>query len=243
MTEPKKTAKTPTTKAAPEPEIVKEAVEVAPEPVAVEPAPTPTPRTVLLGGAAERGIPDGDLYVSEDIELPDEITLLTPEQFGPTSLFVRPATFSDEGVALDYTILEERLKGLTFDSVVGRSLQKKKRLKVIKAMKQDGTLIQLPWERRINNASVGRDNDQIGMLVYTDKGYLLLQDDQKYPYYCFAIDCWAAAMRTSLKGKFPEQEEAIGSGYCSIMHADHTNPNKSAGIFGEAATTSQTWNV
>lgn len=168
---------------------------------------------------------------------------MEPEEFGPTSMFVKPVTFDDAGQPIEFEIREDRLKGLTFDRVMGRALQKKKRLKVIKALKPDGTMIQLPWERRINNAVVGRDNDQIGMLVYTDKGYMLLQDEQKYPYYCFAIDCWAPAMRTMLKAKFPEHQEAIGTGYCSMAHADHTNPNKSAGIFGEAATTSQTWNV
>ncbi len=242
MTEPKKTAKTPTTKAAPEPEVVEETPEVAPEPVAVEPAPKPAP-TVLLGGAAERAIPDSDLYVNEDLPVPAEITALLPEEFGPTSFFVQAATWDEKGAPIAYTILEERLKGLTFDRVMGRALQKKKRLKVMKAMKPDGTLVQLPWERRVNNASVGRDNDQIGLLPYTDKGYILLQDEQKYPYYCFAIDCWAAAMRTAIKAAYPEFVDAIGTGYCSIAHGDHTNPNKSAGIFGEAATTSQTWNV
>ena len=220
MTEPKKTTKT--TDPEPEEAVVK---------------------TVLLGGQAETQIPESDLIVNPDVPLPDEILALRPEEFGPTSFFVRAVTIDDKGIPIDFTILEDKLKGLTFDRVVGRPLQKKKRLKVMKALKPDGTLIQIPWERRINNASVGTDTAQIGLLTYTDKGFLLLQDEQRYPYYCFSIDCWAAAMRTVLLKAYPAHEEAIGTGYCSMLHGDHTNPNKSAGIFGEGATTSQTWNV
>ena len=219
-----------------------------PDPVAEEtpeetPEEAPKRKTVLLGGAAETQIPESDLIVNPDFPVPQEILDLLPEQFGPTSFFVKAATIGEDGVPIDYEILEDRLKGLTFDRVVGRPLQKKKRLKVMKAMKPDGTLIQIPWERRLNNAAAGTDAAQIGLITYTDKGFILLQDEQKYPYYCFAIDCWAAAMRTVLLKVYPMEEEAIGSGYCSSVHSVHTNPNKSAGIFGEGATTSQTWNV
>jgi hypothetical protein len=181
---------------------------------------------------------DGDMYQDKTLKLPE----MDIELFGPSSYFTEPIGPATDGEGQEFAILMERLKGLTFDGIPGRALNKAKKLRVMKAIKPDGTIIQLPLEDQINNAVAGRPGDQIGLLTYTDKGYVLLQDPNKYPYYCYAVDCWAAAMRKAIEKKFPEHVEATGTGFCSEAHLGHTMPNRSAGMFGIDATTSRVYN-
>ncbi len=203
-------------------------------------AATKQPEKIIRTRRSPHGIPDSDTYRDKSIKILEELDY---ENFGPTSFFVKPTGEpTGDGESQEFEILVEKLAGLTFDKVPGRQLQKSKKLRVMKAIKPDGTLIQLPMEDQINNAVAGRPGDQIGLLTYTDKGYLLMQDAEKYPYYCYAVDCWAAAMRTSMVKKYPGHEVAIGTGFCSMMHIDHTMPNRGGGMFGEGATTSRVYN-
>ncbi len=182
----------------------------------------------------------GDRYQDTTLKMPE----LDIELFGPTAFFVDPVKDGDgRGETQMFEIMLERLKGLSFDGNPGRSLQKQKKLRVMKAIKPDGTIIQLPMEDQINNAVVGTPGAQIGLLPATQKGYHLLQDKDQYPYFCYAIDCWAAAMRKNLKKRFPQHMDAVGTGFCTLRHADHILPNRrGAGIFGEAATTARIYN-
>jgi hypothetical protein len=175
-----------------------------------------------------------DFYTDSTVKLPKE---LDPKLFGATAFFGK---IDEDG---DLVLDTEKMKGITFDRVHGRPLAREKRGKVMKAFKPDGTLIQLPTEKQINNAAAGRPGDMIGLLPHIDKGFMMCWDDNRYPHYCSATDCWAPAMRGSLKTKQKEHVDAIGTGFCSVYHQDHTQPNRAGGPFSQNVTTTSVWNA
>ena len=117
----------------------------------------------------------------------------------------------------------------------------KKRLYVIKALHQDGRLVQLPAELQHNNTAGGDPEDFIGLNRYRRKGIILLVEDSINfaPLYCAAWGCFARA-----------NNQSNFAGFCGIRHAKHTLPNryKNAdqivqGLMEAGVTTSRTWSV
>lgn len=138
----------------------------------------------------------------------------------------------------EFIIDPEKVKTLWFDRP-GRNLPKK-RLYTIKGLHKDGRLNQFPFEAQIQNNAGGDPEDAIGLRRYQRKGITLLIDwPTLRPVYCAAWDCWAQAA-----------QEGAFVGFCSEKHAKHTLPNRYknagtilAGIFGEDATTTSTWQL
>lgn len=182
-----------------------------------------------------RGEKSDELVVS-DIPYPD----MDFEKFGPTAYGT-----STEGLEItgsvdtqEFYIEEEKLQFLRFQPA-GQNLPKK-RLYTVKALHEDGTLVQLPSEPQIQNNAGGDPEDFIGLNRYARKGIKLLVTDMAsmLPLYCAAWGCWARAEHNN---EFP--------GFCSMRHAEHTLPNRfrdadqTLGSFGRNSTTSRTWSV
>jgi hypothetical protein len=184
-----------------------------------------------------------ELYVSELYEFPAEFDL---EGIGPTSYLAQvEGEITGSIHTQTFSIREERLKGLMFEQP-NRKLEAGRSLRVVKAIKPNGGLVQLPFESRVNNAAAGEVGDVIGLRTYQRKRFILLMDvDTLSPVYCFARNCWAAAMVPQLVAMFPQHSDVVGSGYCAYDHMVFTEPNlgrqASLGTFGQNATTSQSW--
>ena len=210
------------------------------EPIVVPVKPeVPKKKGPIRTAKAAGNITEADYWLDTDLVLPAG---LNEEVFGPASFFSEPVGVPKRDQEQQYRIDLAKLGGITFDATPGRALRKEKRLKVMKAFNPGGSLVQLPLSKNINNAAAGRDSDRLGLLTYTDKGFLLCQDPQRYPFYCYAIDCWAAAMRKVLSERYPEHIDVIGTGYCTKRHYDHTEPNRGPGLFGVGATTAAVYN-
>lgn len=187
-------------------------------------------------------------WIDETLAIPVELNL---DYLSPTSYLTTPVGeitgFTD---TQEFEVVEERLKGLTF-AAPGRNLPAGKRQYTVKAFHQDGRLVQLPFEQQIQNTAGGEIEDAIGLRRYERKGILLLFDFRTMmPVYCAARECWAAAMREELLERFPEHRAAVGTGFCSVRHAQFTLPNRFrdagailSGMFGQDATTSRIWDV
>ncbi len=180
-----------------------------------------------------------ELYVSDLYELPN----LDIDGIGPMSFLAKIEGEITGSVATQtFSIQEERLKGLTFDQPA-RRLEKGRSLRVVKVIKPNGVLGQIPFEDQINNTAAGDSNDAIGVKKYAKKGYFILFDfDEMQPIYCMSRNCWAAAMVPQLAEKFPQHTGVIGSGYCSYDHMVFTEPNlarQSGGMFESNVTTSR----
>jgi len=188
-----------------------------------------------------------ELHIDHDVPIPVELDL---EEIGPCSFLVEPVGENTGRLSTQqFRIVKERLAGLPF-SKPGMNLPKK-RLYTVKAIHRDGRLVQLPFEPQINNTGGGDLADAIGLRRYQRKGMIILIDwNTLIPVYCGAWGCWAAAMRESLISKYPEHRLAIGSGFCSTRHAQHTLPNTyreadaiMKGLFEQGVTTSRTWSA
>jgi hypothetical protein len=184
------------------------------------------------------------LYVSDLYELPKEFDL---EGLAPTSYLTEVHGEITGAVdTQEFTIIEERLGGLLFDRPA-RDLERGAQLKVVKALKPSGDLIQVPWEMQINNTAGGDYGDAIGVRRMARKKYFVFLDfETGQPIYCFSNNCWAAAMVPALASTYPEHAQAIGTGYCSLKHFGYTAPNEAnkfltgyGGMFSAGATTTQ----
>lgn len=184
------------------------------------------------------------LYVSDLFKLPEDFSLAN---LAPTSYLAQPeGPITGNLETQRFSLIEERLKGMTFDQP-GREIERNGRLKVVKALKPTGVLSQLPLSQTHNNAAAGNEEDMIGMRVYTKKGYLLLWDHEaNLPVFCFARNCWAAAMREEMKDKFPQHMDVVNTGYCSYDHLAFIEPRKAKdapvigkGMFESGITTTR----
>ena len=167
------------------------------------------------------------------------------EGIAPTSYLAQPVGEITGYIdTQEFTIIEDRLKGLVFDKPA-RDLEKNHNLRTIKALKPMGGLVQLPWANTINNAAGGDEADMVGVRRYQKKGYHLFLDPQTgQPMYCYSLNCWAAAMVPALVQEYPEHTGALGTGYCSLRHFQMTAPNEAkrfltgyTGMFSDGATT------
>lgn len=185
------------------------------------------------------------LWVDESTPLPVELDF---DLLSPTSYLTEPfGSITGSVDTQQFTVVEERLRGLTF-AAPAQNLPKK-RLYVVKAFHLDGRLGQIPFEPQINNTAGGELEDAIGLHREQRKGRLILIDwNTMIPVYCAARDCWAASMRKDLIERFPAHADAVNTGFCSMRHAQHTMPNRFrdaeailGGMFGAGATTSRVW--
>jgi hypothetical protein len=188
------------------------------------------------GGSGRRK----DFFPSE-IPYPEGIHGDDYEFYGPSGFAAEIpkgtdiAAFSSEQ---GFVINPEKVKVLYFQKP-GRNLPKK-RLYTIKAIHKDGRLVQLPFEKQIQNNAGGDPEDAIGLRRYERKGiYILIDWATLMPVYCAAWGCLAQADQG---GQF--------AGFCTEKHAKHTLPNQyknagaiTQGIFGDGATTSRTWSA
>lgn len=195
-------------------------------------------RTFANAGTASK------LYVSDLYELPMALDL---DGIAPTSYLAQPEGDITGAVHTQtFSIREERLLGLMFDQP-SRRLEQGRALRVVKALKPNGNLVQIPIEGQINNAAAGNPEDAIGVRHYARKGYIILMDLEAFlPVYCLARNCWAAAMVPGLSKRFPAHVDVIGSGYCSYDHMVFVEPNLARnaaglGMFGLNATTTRSW--
>jgi hypothetical protein len=194
----------------------------------------PAVRTLKREGRQQK------LYVSDLYEFPVEFDL---DGVYPTSYLAQPVGpitgFVD---TQEFTIIEERLKGLLFDQPA-RDLEKGQTLKTVKGLKLSGDLIQIPYEKQINNTAGGDYSDAIGVQRQRRKGTIVFYDfETGMPVYCFTNNCWAAAMVPGLVEMFPEHLDVIGTGYCSRKHYQFSAPNEAngyRGMFSGGATTTQ----
>jgi hypothetical protein len=178
------------------------------------------------------------------------------DDLSPTSFLANPhGAITGYVDTQEFTVQEDRLKGLTFDRPA-RDLPKGKRLYTVKAIHRDGRLVQLPFEGQLNNTAGGDPGDAIGLNRYRRKGIFILFDwDAGLPIYCAARECWAVAMREELfqiedpqiKAMLEPHRNAINTGFCSLKHAQFTLPNRfsesgvTLGTFGKDATTTSIW--
>ena len=192
-----------------------------------------------------RGIRDTDIWIDETISLPAGFDT---DNLSPTSYMTLPhGEITGLTDTQEFTVVEERLKGLTFTRP-GMALPKKRQY-TVKALHKDGRLVQVPFEPQINNSAAGSMEDAIGLRRMMHKGMMLFIDfENMMPVYCAAYNCWAAAHRPELSDRFPENANASGTGFCSMRHAEHTMPNRykeaqnvTRGMFGSGATTSVSW--
>lgn len=189
-----------------------------------------------------RGERQSELRVLDIYPFPADFDV---EGIAPTSYLAQPVGditgFID---TQEFTVIEERLKGLVFDKPA-RDLEKGATLKTVKALKPMGGLVQLPWEAQINNGAGGDVSDMVGVRRYQKKGYHLFLDPVTgLPMYCYTLNCWAAAMVPQLVGDYPQHSQAIGTGFCSLKHFTFSSPNEAkkfltgyTGMFSDGATT------
>lgn len=206
-----------------------------------EEAAKPKLRTFKRGERAVR------LYVSDLFEFPEDFDL---EGIGPVSYLAQPEGAITGSVDTQtFSIKEQLLKGLQFEEPA-RPLEQGRALRVVKALKPNGVLAQLPFEAQINNGAAGDVIDALGIRHYMRKwgkaGIIFMNMDTLVPVYCFARNCHAAAMVPALAERYPEHIDVIDSGYCSWEHLQFTEPNLAAqlrggGVFSRNATTTRTW--
>jgi len=95
-------------------------------------------------------------------------------------------------------------------------------------------LSQIGYEGQINNTAAGDLSDAIGLRGYARKGGVLFFNfDTGQPIYCFARNCWAAAMCEEIADDFPQHRGVIGSGYCSADHFRFVEPGRARRWFQE----------
>lgn len=157
----------------------------------------------------------------DGVKLPD----VDREEFElPSYAFGAKVTRDKDGNPTKVTLPKERvLKFAKPGKNVGF-----KRLFTVKAMKPDGTVIQIPLERQINN-NVASPEDAIGLRKYTKRGYKAFYDfEHNQALFCGTWDCWAAA-------------DPKHGNFCCAAHKDITQPEENAGAFGLGATTASLW--
>lgn len=192
----------------------------------------------------KRGERTARIYVSDLFEFPASFDF---EGIGPVSYLAQPEGEITGSVDTQtFSIKEQFLAGLVFEEPA-RRLEQGRALRVVKALKPNGVLAQLPFEPQINNGAAGDVQDALGLRFYQRKGFLIFMDmDTLQPVYCFARNCHAAAMIDKLVKKYPQHADVIGSGYCSWDHLVFTEPNLAAklmggGTFSNNATTTRSW--
>lgn len=186
-----------------------------------------------------------DLYVSDIFPFPADFSVAN---LAPTSYLAQPEGEITGSIDTQkFSLIEERLKGLLFDQPA-RSIERGSALRVVKILKPDGTLGQVGFEGQINNAAAGGTEDAIGLHKQARKGgYLFYNFETGQPIYCFARNCWAAAMISLLEKIYPQHRNVIDSGYCSADHFRFVEPSRArrffqeggGGLFEANATTSQ----
>lgn len=105
-----------------------------------------------------------------------------------------------------------------------------KRLYTVKAVKADGTLVQVPYEEQINNQKAS-PQDALGLRVYQRRGQHMLFDFETHKgAYCPTWGCWA------------EWNDDF-DGFCCNEHRAITKPRDAVtgSPFEQNATTSATW--
>ena len=159
---------------------------------------------------------------------------LEEDQISPTAFAAVPVGGKAESIdEQEFYIDAAKLEFLHFTKP-GQNLPRK-RLYTVKAIHQDGRLVQLPFEPQINNTAGGDIEDAIGLRRFTRKGIkVLFNFDTMQPVYCAAWGCWARA-----DGQ---------TGFCSMRHAQHTLPNRFReargiiqGLMEQGVTTSRVW--
>lgn len=156
------------------------------------------------------------------------------------------AEFTDD---VEFHLDAEKLRGLPFTKP-GGSIPNKP-LYTIKAVHQDGRLVQLPFEDQINNQIAADTLDAVGLRKYLRKGVkILINWDTLVPVYCAAWDCWAPAITPENAGEYPAFRNAANTGFCSIAHASKTLPNMyddeggiRQGLMANGVTTSRIWSA
>lgn len=149
----------------------------------------------------------------------------------------------------EFSLDEDKLVGLAFakPNVSGGN----RPLYVVKAITQDGRIVQLPFEDQINNTVAGDRSDAIGLRRYAREGFIVLIDwNTLVPLYCAALDCWARAMVPELEGQYPAHRGVTNSGFCSAKHRAGTMPFQftdageiKQGLMSQGVTTSRVWEV
>lgn len=186
------------------------------------------------------------VYVSDLFEFPE----FDLDGIGPMSYLAQPeGEITGNLDTQEFSILEDRLRGLTFEEPA-RQLEQGRALRTVKALKPNGIMAQLPFEGQVNNGAAGDVSDALGIRYYQRKwgkaGIIFMDFDTLQPVYCFARGCHAAAMVPALAAVYPQHTDVIGSGYCSYEHMVFTEPNlarnsQGQGLFGLNATTSRQW--
>ncbi len=127
---------------------------------------------------------------------------------------------ADDGTVLSTEIPEERFLPFSKPGLRVASDQ----LVTVKAMGPAGNVAQLPMEKQINN-HVASPEDYVGIRYYERKGFTVFFDYEKGKgAFCPTKNCHA-----EWNDKF--------EGFCCAPHKAITQPNNSAGRFGEGATT------
>jgi hypothetical protein len=181
------------------------------------------PRTRKAIG--NQGAPSYD----DKVPVPSNIKV---EDAGPTAFFaVRHGEITGFGDTQEFTINEEAFKYLPFTKP-GQRLAGNKRQYTVKAIHKNGTLIQLSVANTMNNQVSGDREDYLGLRGYIRKGITILMDlDTDEVVYCPAWGCWARANNKEFYG------------FCTMYHAEHTQPNRFRELSGLSigATTSKNY--
>ncbi len=100
------------------------------------------------------------------------------------------------------------------------------KLYTVKAIKPDGTMVQIPLDDQVNNGA-GAPGQLVNLTMHRAKGYNLLFDfESRTGVYCPTGNCYAP------------WDNAF-EGFCCAEHRKLSKPESNPGRFGEGATTSQ----
>lgn len=171
------------------------------------------------------------------------------DNFFPTSYAAVVEKLGESIDDTEFSLDEDKLVGLAFAKPNASGGNRP--LYVVKAITQDGRIVQLPFEDQINNTVAGDRSDAIGLRRYAREGFILLIDwNTLVPLYCAALDCWARSMVPELEGQYPAHRNATNSGFCSSKHRAGTMPFQftdageiKQGLMSQGVTTSRVWEV
>lgn len=145
--------------------------------------------------------------------------------YEPASAYGADVELDSDDRVTKITFEEERLMPFSKPGVRVEA----KQLYTVKAMKPDGTVIQVPLERQINNQVASPEN-AIGLRSYERRGFTFFFNfDTHEGAFCPTWGCWA---------KWDKKFD----GHCSVAHQNITEPkNENQTFGGEGVTTSSRW--